>query len=41
MLQEHLSIAESELRHSSQKAVLLIEQAKAFLEGKQIYLQTG
>lgn len=40
-LQEHLSMAKSELRHPPQRAVLLIEQAEAFLEGKQIYLQTG
>lgn len=41
MLQEHLAIAEIELWHSPQRALLLIEQAKAFLEEKQIYLQTG
>lgn len=40
MLQEHLPTAESEPRHSPLRAALLIEQAKAFLEGKQIYLQT-
>lgn len=41
MLQQHLAIAESELRHSPQRAVSIIEQAKDFLEGKQMYLQTG
>lgn len=41
MLQKHLAMVEIELRHSPQRALLLIEQAKAFLEKTQIYLQTG
>jgi len=41
MLQKHLAMVGIELGHSPQRARLLIEQAKAFLEEKQIYLQTG
>lgn len=41
MLQKHLAVVEIELWHSLQRALLLIEQAEAFLEEKQVDLQTG